>query len=59
MMADKTIFVIAGPNGARRTTFATEFLRKEARRYRYLVDAWAVYDNSGPVPVLVAEENRK
>ena len=27
--------------------------------YRDLVDAWAAYDNSGPVPVLVAEESRE
>ena len=27
--------------------------------YRDLVDAWAVYDNSGEVPVLVAEESRE
>ena len=28
------------------------------RIYRELVDAWAVYDNSGDVPRLVAEECR-
>ena len=27
--------------------------------YRDLVDAWAVYDNSGAVPILVAEGSRK
>ena len=27
--------------------------------YRDLVDAWAVYDNSGDVPMLVAEESRE
>ena len=59
MTADKRIFVIAGPNGAGKTTFATEFLPNDAGRYRYLVDAWAVYDNSGAVPVLVAEESRE
>ena len=26
--------------------------------YRALVDAWAVYDNSGEVPMLVAEGRR-
>lgn len=101
MTADKRIFVIAGPNGADKTTFATEYRvkpfflrlptpeaaiarvaqrvsegghdvpkpvirrrfhagwRNFEHRYRDLVDVWAVYDNSGPVPVLVAEESRE
>ena len=28
-------------------------------RYRPLVDSWALYDNSGPVPLLVAEGRRR
>ena len=33
--------------------------RNFERIYRDLVDAWAVYDNSGAVPILVAEGSRK
>ena len=33
--------------------------RNFERIYRDLVDAWAVYDNSGDVPLLIAEGNRR
>ena len=33
--------------------------RNFERIYRDLVDAWAVYDNSGAVPILVAERRRE
>ena len=33
--------------------------RNFERVYRDLVDAWAVYDNSGDVPILVAEGSRE
>ena len=73
MNADKRIFVIAGPNRAGKTTFATEFLVPEPlirRRfhagwrnfehvYRDLVDAWAAFDNSGGAPKLLAEGSRE
>jgi len=38
-MTRKKILIIAGPNGAGKTTD--------------LVDAWALYDNSGAEPVLM------
>lgn len=45
--------IIAGPNGAGKTTFATGLANLP--RYCALVDVWDVYDNSGPVPVLLNE----
>lgn len=45
------ILVIAGPNGAGKATFARDSLEL----YRKAVDDWRVYDNSGEIPVLLAE----
>ena len=55
--------VIAGPNGAGKTTFAREFLPKDRgwrnfeAAYRHLVDSWAVYDNQGRLPKLIAQSD--
>ena len=45
------------PGGGRRRFYAG--WRNFERIYRDLVDAWAVYDNSGDVPLLIAEGNRR
>ncbi|MHB1632307.1 MAG: hypothetical protein ACYCQL_08870 [Acidithiobacillus sp.] len=42
----KKVIIIAGPNGADKTTFARAFLPAE-------VDAWALYDNAGSEPVIM------
>lgn len=68
-MRAKEIVVIAGPNGAGRTTFAREVLPREALCDHFInadliaaelspVDDWRHYENSGPTPRLIASRER-
>jgi len=56
---EQKIIIIAGSNGAGKTTFAREFLPKEAgwrnfqQVYKSSVDSWALYDNSGETQLVV------
>lgn len=53
------VIIIAGPNGAEKTTFVRELLPQEAGKrllldlYQPWVDQWVLYDNAGDEPVLM------
>jgi len=64
-------YIIAGGNGAGKTTFAMEFLPRYVfcweflnvdnlfHYYRPLLDSWTLFDNSTAAPTIIASEYDK
>ena len=48
-----TLYVIAGPNGVGKTTFADEYLPDEAKQLEF-VSTWKLIENNWPEPRLLA-----
>jgi predicted ABC-type ATPase len=46
------VYIIAGANGAGKTTFANEYL---PQHYKALADYWQILDNTTPAVDLIAE----
>jgi len=58
-MKTKNVYVIAGPNGSGKTTFAKKFLPDYAKclsYYKPLADTWLLFNNADAVPRLIAQE---
>jgi len=53
-MTKRNVYVIAGPNGSGKTTFARLFLPDYVNCPN--VDSWMLFDNSQAKPVLIAKK---